>query len=479
MLQTTVTEQTENWKNISLANFTHEQKKELSELLKQYSEIFTDIPGKTNIIEHEIKLTNDKPVKMQPYPVPIHYREFLRKELNQLLEQDIIEHSNSPYAAPIVLVKRQPSSTPRMCVDYRQLNKITILDSYPMPNQEDLLAQFPEAKYFTKLDLSRGYYQIPMSEESKPYTAFTTAFGLYNWKYMGFGLVNAPSTFNRGMSRLFGQRKDTVFYLDDICIFHKSWEDHLKGLQEVFQILKTHGLTVKPSKVELAMPEISFLGHKVSYNSVKPLEDIVKRILDIEVPTTKKQVRSILGLCNFYRKFIPSYASLTAPLTNLTKKGQPNKVQWTNQLQRSLDSIKQAFAHEAILKLPDSKRTFFLASDASSTALGACLMQEYDGILHPVFYISRKLLPAETRYSTIEREGLAIVWAVTKFSKYLLGAPFTLMIDHAPLAFINDRKLSNGRITRWSLLLMDYQFTVKTIPGKLNVIPDLLSRCAT
>ncbi|XP_055874549.1 uncharacterized protein LOC129924313 [Biomphalaria glabrata] len=195
--------QTESWKDIKLNNLSCQRKQEVSEILKNYSAIFTDVPGKTSVIEHEINLTSDKPTKQRPYPVPIHYRDFLQKEINQLLQQGIIEHSNSPYAAPIVLVKRHNATTPRMCVDFRQLNKITCLDSYPMPNPEDLMTQFAEAKFFTKIDLSRGYYQIPMKEQCKPYTAFTTAFGLFQFNYMPFGLVNASSTFNRAIHRLF------------------------------------------------------------------------------------------------------------------------------------------------------------------------------------------------------------------------------------------------------------------------------------
>ncbi|XP_055865631.1 uncharacterized protein LOC129928743 [Biomphalaria glabrata] len=477
VVPTTTSRQTETWHAVKLDNLSSQRKKDIMNLLQEYADIFTDVPGKTTIINHEIKLTSDKPTKSRPYPLPIHYRDFLQKEINDLLEQGIIEHSNSPYAAPIVLVKRSQSSSPRMCVDFRQLNKITCLDSYPIPNPEDLMSQFSGAKYFTKLDLTRGYYQIPMTQDSKQYTAFTTAFGLFQYNYMPFGLVNASSTFNRAIHRMFGQRKDTVSYIDDICVFHNTWEDHIKGLKEIFQQLKDNGFTVKPSKVELAKSEVTFLGYKVGNNSLKTQDDIIKRILDIKIPQTKKQVRSILGLCNFYRCFIPNYASLTTLLTNLTKKGQSNTIPWSPELEETIKKIKYAFAQESILKLPDKKKRFYLATDASSSAIGACLMQEYEGILHPVFFINRKLSSAETRYSTIERECLAIVWAISKFSKYLLGAPFTLQTDHAPLAFLNSKKMSNSRLTRWSLQLMDYQFDVKTVPGKLNVFADTLSRC--
>ena len=239
-----------------------------------------------------------------------------------------------------------------MCVDYRQLNKVTEFDPFPMPQTEEILTKLNKAKFFTTLDLARGYFQVPLSDNAKPLTAFKTPSGTYQWKVMSFGLVNSPATFNRMMAKLFGHRKDVICYLDDMCIYNETWEDHLKSLNDIFEIIQQNNLTVKPSKINIGLKEIPFLGYKISNQSIRPIEETVSKILKITVPKTKKQVRSLLGLCNFYRKFLPNFAQIVEPLTNLTKKGQPNFIKWSDECQQALDKIKSGFSKEPILKLP-------------------------------------------------------------------------------------------------------------------------------
>ena len=413
---------------------------------------------------------------MKQYPVPIHFEKELKKEIDELLLMGMIEPSDSPYASPMVLIRKK-DGTLRLCVDYRKLNKITQFDAYPMGHMEVMFTKLANARIFTKLDMSKGYYQISLTDRSKPFTSFITPFGLFQWNVMSFGLVNAPATFNRMMNTLFGHRDDVIFYLDDICIFSNSWEEHLKSSKDIFQILRDNNLTIKPTKIEIGLEEITFLGHKIAGNSIKPLDETVSRILNIQIPKTKKEVRSVLGLCNFYRKFIPNFANITDPLTKLIKKGEPNKIKWSEECNRALELIQKVFSNKPILRIPDVNKPFVLCTDASNTAVAGCLAQEYNGILHPVQYISRKLRKGELRYATVEKEGLAIVWSIIKFDRYLLGVHFTLCTDHAPLAFITSKKLKNGRVDRWSLILQDYNFTVQTIPGKQNIVADCLSRC--
>lgn len=468
----------ESYKDVKLGPMTPEIQNEITNILLEYQDTLSAAPGKTSSIEHDIKLTSEKPIKLQPYSLPLHYRDKVQDEINDLINAGIIETSDSPYAAPIVLAKKKNGEV-RLCINYIQLNKITIPDAEPMPNQEELFVKISQAKIFSKFDLSRGYWQIPIKESAKKYTAFITPFGLYHWNFMSFGLINAPATFNRLMRKVLNNNPDTVAYLDDICLFSNNWADHIKGLKSLLESLKLHGLTARPSKIEIGMEKITFLGHVISHQLVKPVGETVQRILDLQIPKTKKDVRSLLGLCNYYRKFIPNFASLLHPITELTKTKGPGvgkTIHWTKECDDALNSVKTCFAQQPILRLPDINKSFTLTTDASSRGIGACLMQEVDGHLHPVLYVSRKLSPAEKNYAIIEKECLAIVWAVTKLSKYLLGAPFTLMTDHSPLVALDRKKLSNAKLTRWSLILQDFIFNIVYIPGVQNKIADTLSR---
>ena len=475
-IETVEIKKKQSWTEVDLTKLPEEKAVEVRKVMKEYEEIFSDLPGKTRVIEHDIVLTDDKPIRMKQYPVPIHFEKDLKKELDELLGMGLIEHSDSAYASPMVLIRKKDKSI-RLCVDYRQLNKITQFDSYPMGNMEIMFSRLANAKIFTKLDMAKGYYQISLTERCRPFTSFVTPFGLFQWNVMSFGLVNAPATFNRMMGKLFGHREDVIFYLDDICIFSNSWEEHFKSLREIFQILKDNNLTIKPAKIEIGLEEVTFLGHKITNNSIKPLEETVSKILKIKVPKTKKEVRSLLGLCNFYRKFIPQFANITEPLTRLIRKGEPNKIKWSSEGDRALQKIQSVFSSKPILKIPDVNKPFVVCTDASNTAISGCLLQEYDGILHPVLYISRLLKNGELRYAIVEKEALAVIFTITKLDKYLLGVHFILCTDHAPLACITSKKLKNSRIDRWSLILQDYNFTVKTIPGKQNIMADCLSRC--
>ena len=475
-IATVNTQGQQTYKDVNLEKLTHEQAYEMAKIIHRHKGIFSDLPGKTNVIQHDIIVTDDKPVRLKPYTIPIHLRDNLQKEIDELVSMGLIEPSNSAYASPIVLVKKK-DKTIRLCVDYRKLNNVTLFDPYPMNNAEDIMAQLSNATIFSKLDMAKGYYQVGLTDRAKPFTSFVTPLGLYQWKVMSFGLVNAPATFNRMMGMILGHRKDTIFYLDDICVFNDTWENHLKSLNDIFEIIEKHNLTIKPNKLEIGMKEITFLGHKISNNTIKPLEENITKILKIDIPRNKKEVRSLLGVCNFYRKFIPNFSEMVAPLTELIKKKSPIKIIWSQECEMALNRIKVAFSGQPILRLPDIKKRFVVLTDASLVGLGGILGQYHDNVLHPIQYISRKLSEAEVRYATVEREALGVVWCITKLARYLMGTRFILMTDHKPLSFINQNKLNNSRIARWSLILQAYSFTVENIPGVDNILADLLSRC--
>ncbi|BFZ05447.1 hypothetical protein BsWGS_08486 [Bradybaena similaris] len=465
-----------SWKDCNVSKSMPTQyKQQLVKLLKEYSSIFSNKPGRTNLIEHEIKVSTESPVRVKPYPIPVHYKAQVEKEIEELEKNGIIVRSNSNYCSPMFIIKKK-DDTLRICIDYRQLNAITITDAEPIPSVDDLMLTLAHSKVFSKLDMTKGYYQIPVTKDSRYLTAFAAPQGLFEWVYMPFGLVNAPATFVRMTRLLLKGLSNITTYMDDMCVNNDNYEDHIASLRQVFERIKQANLTIKPAKVDLCFTEIAFLGHNVSKGTITTDDNIISKILKLEVPTTKKQVRSLLGLMNYYAKFIPGFAEKTQLFSTLLGKSYPAKIKWSNELNVAFENLKSLFSQRPILKIANFKLPFILQTDASGTAIAACLLQVYDNVLHPVLYISKKLNQAERNYSTVEKEALAIVYSVLKLKKYLLGRKFLILTDNKPLAILNSKLPKNSRLTRWSLLLQDYSFEIQHVKGIYNCLPDILSR---
>ena len=451
------------------------KQEQVRNLLIQYKDVITNKPGRTDVVKHKILLSTDIPVKSKPYPLPFTSKDIVEKEVKDMLELDVIEPSTSPYCSPIVLVKK-PDGSIRFCIDFRKLNAITIQDSEPIPFQEELIASFTDSEWISKLDLTKGYWEIPLEEESKKFTAFQTPLGLFQFKVMPFGLSNAPATFARMMRIVMGSLPNVVSFFDDVAVHDSSWEDHLNHLRNVLIELRKYGLTAKPSKMYIGYKEITFLGHVVGKGRQRPDPEKLNTMLKLQPPKTKKQVRSLLGVLSYYRKFIANFAAIAEPLTSLVSAGCPDKVKWSDKCQQSLDSILLALSSNPILILPNLSREMILRTDACDKGIGACILQEQQGVLHPVVFVSRKLLPREQNYAIIEKECLAVVWAVQKLSRYLLCRSFKIQSDHKPLTFLANRRSTSSRLTRWALQLQQFNFTLEYIPGSQNVLADLLSR---
>ena len=451
------------------------QQREVRELLAEFSDVLTDQPGCTNLIEHDIKLTTDTPIRQRPYPLPFSKLSVVEKEINDMLKLNVIEPSDSPYSSPIVLIAKKDNTT-RFCIDMRALNRITIFDAEPIPNMEEIFAKLSGYSYFSKFDLSKGYWQVPLSENAKAKTAFQTPQGLFQFRMMPFGVVNAPATFSRLMRKLLHELKNLDNFIDDIIVFTKTWLGHLQVLRELFTRLRNAKLTAKPSKCSIGYDHIECLGHLVGKNRLFPHPNKVKAIEDAARPETKHQIKSFLGLVGFYQKFIPNFSHVAAPLTDLTKKGLPNKIQWTENQENSFRALKQALTSEPILKLPDLSQPFSVQTDASDFGIGGILLQDEGGIKRPIMYASRKLKQSERNYSVIEKECLAIVWAIQKFSRYLYGTEFLLETDHKPLMYLNKARVANARLMRWALMLQPYRYRIMAIKGSENVGADYLSR---
>lgn len=449
---------------------------QLRGLLNEFSDVFSDIPNRTDVVQHSVKLKSDDPVHKKPYPVPYALRERMQKEIDNMTEVGIIEPSTSPYASPVVLVRKDDSSI-RFCCDYRALNSITVFDPRPMPRMDDLLNEVSRAKFISKIDLTKGYWQIPLDEDAKQKSAFVTPMGHYQFTVMPFGMVNAPATFVRLMHKVLdGLHSFVQCFIDDIGIYSETWDDHLQHLRVVFQRLRDAKLSAKPSKCCFGFDQLEFLGHVVGKGIVSPKQSKVQAIQKFPVPTTKKHVRSFLGTIGFYRKFIPHFSELASPLFDLTRKKGCSKIVWLPVHQKAFDSLKNAIASNPVLRSPDFSKLFYLRTDASDCGVGAVLEQNFEDGRHPILYLSKKLSDTEKRYAVIEKECFAIIWSIKSLRVFLEGRSFVVESDHAPLQWLDRIKMTNQRLLRWSLTLQEFNFEVVHVKGKDNVVADYLSR---
>ena len=363
-------------------------------------------------------------------------------------------------------------------MDYRKLNAVSQADAYPMPRVDELLDNLGQAKYISTVDLTKGYWQVPVAEKDRGKTAFTAGAGLFQFNVMPFGLRGAPATFQRLMDVvLTGMGEYSAAYMDDVVIFSMTWEDHLQHIRQVLQKLQDVGLTIKGRKCQFGMQQCTYLGHVVGMGCLRPEAGKVEAVKQFPTPSTKSDVRTFLGLAGYYRKFIPNFASVAAPLTDLTRKSAPNQVQWSDECETAFCRLKAAMCSSPVLEAPDFQKPFILQTDASEQGVGAVLSQKNAlGQEHPVSYFSRKLLPREAKYSTVEKECLAIKLAVQAFRVYLLGWPFVIQTDHRSLMWLDKFKDTNDRLARWSLALQPFQFSIVHRPGASNGNADASSR---
>ncbi|XP_014857306.1 PREDICTED: uncharacterized protein LOC106926725 [Poecilia mexicana] len=408
-------------------------------------QLFQEVPGFTSLVQHKIRVKEDVPSRQKSYRIPERLIPVLEKEIKLMLDLGIIEESSSEWCSPIVLVPKKDGSL-RFCIDFRNLNAVSNFDPYPMPRVDDLLEKVGSASYITTLDLCKGYWQVALAPEARELTAFKTPFGMYQFRVMPFGLQGAPATFQRLMDHVLRDVSEfSAAYLDDVVVYSQSWEEHLIHLQEVLHRIRLAGLTINPKKCAVAQREVEYLGFVIGFGKIKPQVGKMDAIQSFPVPTTKRKVRGFLGLVGWYRKFIPSFAERSAVLNHLTKGAAPNKVCWTEDCDRAFKDLKQAVCTHPVLHTPDFTKPFILQTDASGVGLGAVLQQEVDGERRPVVFLSRKLLDRETRYSTVEKECLAMKWAIEALRYYLLGRHFILETDHRALQWLRRMRDANAR----------------------------------
>ena len=455
------------------------QHDDLVTLLASYKDILTDRPGLTSVLEHHIRLVHDVPVR-KSYPLPHALSRQLQEDLEKWQKMGIIERSHSPYCSPLLAVRKK-DGTHRFCLDCRQINQITVFDGEPIADPQHIFTELSSAKFLSKIDLASGFWQVPLAEESRPYTAFSTRQGLYQFRVLPFGLSNAPGCFSRLMRVVLKDLPQVSCYLDDILIHSKDWTSHLTTIAQVLDRLRRYGLHAKPTKCLFGYRSLTYLGHQVGCGVYAPLESKVQAIAALPVPENVTQLRSFLGSTGYYQQFIRGYADIAAPLFDLlkSKKAKSDRLHWTHLATQAFQELRKTLVQKPILQLIDPALPFTVRTDASNVGLGAVLMQPHKQDprkLAPVMYASRRLKAAENNYSTVEKEALSIYWAFHKFEAYIYGREFTLMTDHRPLLYLGSADKLNPRLKRWAIYLGLFKYHSTHIAGGQNHLADLLSR---
>lgn len=486
----TVSTVQEHIRDLDLTVLPESDQSQVRALLLKHEAVFSAFEGDlgcTNLISHEIPVLDDAPVRQRYRRIPPSDYDAVKAHIHQLLESKVVRESSSPYASPIVLVRKKDGSI-RLCVDYRQLNRKTRKDAFPLPRIDESLDALSGSKWFSTMDLVSGYNQVPVAERDKHKTAFCTPFGLFEFNRMPFGLCNAPGTFQRLMERMFGAQhcQSLLLYLDDIIVFSSSVEEQLSRLDLVLSRLQQEGLKVKLEKCAFFKRKVQYLGHLISEEGVSTDPSKISTVANWPHPTNSSELRSFLGFASYYRRFVSGFSKLAAPLNRLAaelagvkaRKGR-NTLEgdaWSESCENSFQDLKARLVSAPILAFANFSLPFILEVDASHCGLGAVLSQEQEGKVRPVAYASRSLNPAEKNYSSMKLECLGMKWAMTeKFREYLWGQKCVVWTDNNPLCHLETAKLGATE-QRWVGEMSAFDYSVRYRPGRINKNADALSR---
>ncbi|KAI3809203.1 hypothetical protein L1987_25173 [Smallanthus sonchifolius] len=461
-----------------LAHVVQKEDKEKSiqdiPIIRDFPEVFPeDLSGLPPVRQVEFRIDlipGANPVARAPYRLAPSEMQELASQLQELSDKGFICPSHSPWGAPVLFVKKKDGSF-RMCIDYRELNKLTIKNRYPLPRIDDLFDQLQGSTYFSKIDLRSGYHQLRVQEEDIPKTAFHTRYGHYEFMVMPFGLTNAPAIFMDLMNRVCKPYLDkfVIVFIDDILIYSKTKTDHEQHLKLVLDLLRKEQLYAKFSKCEFWLKEVQFLGHIVNEKGIHVDPAKIEAVKNWSIPKTPTEVRSFLGLTGYYRRFISNFSKIAVPLTALSHKSK--HYEWGPKQEEAFQLLKQKLCNASILTLPDGNDDLVVYCDASNQGLGCVLMQRGKVIA----YASRQLKIHEKNYTTHDLELGAVVFALKIWRHYLYGTKCVVFIDHKSLQHIFNQKELNMRQRRWVELLNDYNCEIRYHPGKANVVADALS----
>ena len=455
---------------------------DVARLLCRYQDVFSkgeDDVGLTKEVQHDIPVfPGTRPIKQPPHRLGPEKEAEVQRQIEGLLEKGLIEPACGAWSSPVVLVRKK-DGTWRFCVDYRKLNAVTQYDAYPLPRIDESLDALSGSRYFSTLDLVSGYWQVPLTEDAKEKSTFTTRNGLWRWKVLPFGLTSAPATFQRLMEKVLQglHWKTLLLYLDDVIVIAPDFESHLERLEEVFKRLRGANLKLKPSKCELFKKEVRYLGHVVSSEGVSTDPEKVEAVKEWQSPTSQKDLQSFLGLAGYYRQYIPDFSTIAKPLSHLTSKD--TEWEWNEECQQAFEALKCKLVEAPVLGYPDPVLPYILDTDASAVGVGAVLSQVQDGKERVIAYFSKTLSPPERNYCVTRRELLAVIKAVGHFKPYLYGRPFTLRTDHASLMWLCQRKEPSNQVARWLEILSEFRYKVEHRPGNKHGNADALSRKCT
>ena len=481
-------ETSQNNKNEILQNlyknfpsFVHEK---LESLCTDFIDIFSlesDAVTSNNFYTQKLRLKDNNPVYIKNYRIPHAHKEIVDKEVEKLIQHDIIEPSYSEYNSPVLLVPKKPlpGSTEkrhRLVIDFRQVNKKLIADKFPLPRIEEILDQLGRAKYFSCLDLVSGFFQIELEENSRDLTSFTTNKGTFRFKRLPYGLKVAPNSFQRMMDLAFAglSPSQCFLYMDDLVVIGCSENQMIKNLTDVFRTCRKYNLKLHPSKCSFFKHEVTYLGHKCTNKGILPDDSKFEVIRKYPTPTDADSVRRFVAFCNYYRRFIPNFSNHSYYLNCLTRKKA--KFIWSEKCEEAFQYFKHSLLKSPILQYPDFNKQFCITTDASNISCGAILSQNYNGIQHPISFASRTFTKGEQNKSVIERELAAIHWGIKYFRPYIFGTKFLVKTDHRPLTYLFSMKNPSSKLCRIRLDLEEYDFEIEYIKGKDNNGADALSR---
>lgn len=460
----------------SLKEITPNQRKQVEALVKAIIPENDTKLGLTPLTKHKIDVGDQPPIKQKQYPMSPKIQEIMNEKIDEMLRDGIIEESNSDWSNPVIMVKKSNGDF-RFVVDARKLNQATKRDAYPLPRIQETLDRLRSARYITTIDLSQAYFQVALDDDSKRYTAFAVpGRGFYQFRRMLFGLTNSPATFQRLMDQIIGSDlfPFAFSYLDDIIIVSDNYEDHLIQLERVLKRIKAAGLTINRDKCHFCVNEVKYLGFVVNAEGLKIDEAKIEPIVNYPPPQRIKQLRRFIGMISWYRRFISDFATRVEDLLVLLRTGESWR--WTDDQQRAFEDVKSELTHAPILSCPNFDEKFVLQTDASSYGLGAVLTQTIEGQERVIAFASKTLSKTERNYTVTEKECLADIWTVRKFRCYLEGYSFTVITDHSSLRWLHNLKNPTGRLARWALELMGYDYTIIHRKGALHHVPDALSR---
>ncbi len=463
-----------------LSHLSPQQRDELCAVLDRYPKCFSDVPGFYPDVQHDIQLyPGFVPKRLKEYNIPLKLRPEVDRQIAELLELGIIVPSNSPMASPVVCVLK-PEGGVRIAINYCYLNSHTVPDQMPVPRIADVIQRIGQANYISVFDAKAGYHQCGLRSEQQWLSGFVANGNLYQYTRVPFGMRNSGCTFIRALHGILLPVKDfTEAYVDDMAVYSSQWSEHLDHLERYLKTIESSGLTLNLAKCKFGLPEVRFVGHVIGSGRRRADPAKVEAIQSLKPPETKRQVRQILGMFSYFQEYIPRYADIAKPITDLTSKRIPNRIPWGQSQQLAFETLKDMLCKAVLnpLHIIDLSMPFNLYVDSSDYATGALLTQPTpDGMEQPVAMASSKLTNTQRNWAVIEKEAYAAIWALNRFKHWIFAAKVILYSDHNPLTYLTVASPKSAKLTRWMLALQEFQVDFRFRKGTLNGVADCFSR---